>query len=396
MDALRFQAVQQYVDFSPECETRLRRFLDVARSDLSQVVDDFYTAISRDPAASVVITGGPTQVERLKSTLHQWLTSLLEGPHDAAYVDSRNRIGRVHVRINLSQEYMLTAVDRVRLRLVRIAHARLPPSEALPTADAIHRALDLDLVLMLDTYRADWNSRIDASARLAAVGQIAASIGHELRNPLGVVESSLFLINQRISKLGLNDGAIEKHLGRIQEQVGMCSETITSLLELVRDAPLLRTQFALASVLEHCLRRAPAPANVTVCVNVPDGLLVYADQEQLASVVSNLLRNAFEAIADSTNKQVTLTATVVGGGIELLVEDSGAGVLDAHRSHIFDVLFTTRPKGTGLGLALCKKIVERHGGEISLLTTKGEGATFRVWLPTLTESSTSGSGPAAH
>jgi signal transduction histidine kinase len=247
----------------------------------------------------------------------------------------------------------------------------------------LHRALDLELALMLDTYRLDSAARVDASARLAAVGQITASIGHELRNPLGVVESSLYLLRQRLGKMEIRDSVVEKHAVRMQEQLRACSNTIASLLDMVREVPLSRSRFGLASLLRECLERTPAPDGVTVQVDVEDSLLVDADREQLAAVISNLLRNAFEAVAGVDVKWARLEARGVAGGVQLELEDSGAGVDAAHRAHIFDVLFTTRARGTGLGLALCKKIVERHGGELQLLPSSGKGARFRVWLPTL-------------
>jgi len=348
------------------------------------VVDDFYAAISRDPGASAAITGGTAQVERLKSTLHHWLVTLLEGPHDEAYVASRNRIGQVHVRINLSQEYMLTAMNRLRVGLVRIAVKSVPPSELQATCEALHRALDLELALMLDTYRVDSAARIDASARLAAVGQIAASIAHELRNPLGVVESSLYLLGQRLNKLALSDAVLNKHTMRMQDQLRLCSNTITSLLDMVRDVPLSRSRFALSELLTECLARTPAPPGADVQVDVDIALSVVADREQLAAALTNLLRNAFEAVAATDEKWIRLHAREAAGGVEIFVEDTGVGIEEVHRSRVFDVLFTTRPKGTGLGLALCKKIVERHGGEIALLPNLGRGARFRLWLPAAT------------
>jgi two-component system, NtrC family, sensor histidine kinase HydH len=381
MDAPRFQIIQQYVEFTPDCALRLQRFLALARPELPLVVEDFYLAISRDPGASRAITGGQAQVERLTATLNQWLVSLLQGPHDETYVASRNRIGQVHVRINLSQEYMLTAMNRLRIGLLRIAGACVPPAELQPTSEAIHRALDLELALMLDTYRVDSAARIDATARLAAVGQVAASIGHELRNPLGVVESSLYLLTQRLNKLALQDPVLDKHTARMQEQLRSCSATITSLLEMVRDVPLSRTRFELEELLVECLQRTPPAAGVDVQFALPTKLLVYADRDQINAVLSNLLRNAFEAISTTPEKVVRLHASEAAGGVELIVEDSGIGVDAAHRSSIFEVLFTTRAKGTGLGLALCKKIIERHGGEISLLPSQQRGARFRLWLP---------------
>jgi signal transduction histidine kinase len=380
MDYVRFQAIQRYVDFGPECLKRLRKFAGVAGTDLQLVVDDFYDAIRRDPDAEAVLTGGAAQVQRLKTTLHEWLTALLEGPRDEAYVASRSRIGRIHVRINLSQEYMLTAVNRVRVGLRHIATARLASDEVPGTIDAIDRALDVDLALMLDTYREDSLTRVDASARLAAVGQVAASIGHELRNPLGVAGSSLYLIRQRLDKLGQADVVLDRHVGRVEAQLRVCSETITSMLEMARDAPLLRSQFPLVAAIEECLHTLRTD-DVVVHIDVEGAMQVFADREQLISVIGNLLRNALDAVEFATTKRVTVTAADVKGGVEFIIEDSGAGVEETNRPRIFDALFTTRPRGTGLGLALCKNIVDRHGGEIGLLPTGNAGARFRVWLP---------------
>lgn len=382
MDAERFRAIQGYVEFDAHSAQLLRQFLDVARPHLPALVEDFYWALSRDSFANAVITGGQAQVERLKATLNVWLVSLLSGPHDETYVVSRNRIGRVHVRINLAQEYMLTAVNRIRLGLLNIVAAHLTGEVAHETTDAINRALDLDLALMLDTYREDSTTRVDANARLATIGQIAASIGHELRNPLGVAETSVYLLTQRLKKLGLADPTLDKHATRIQEQLKVCSDTITTLLDMVRDAPFVRSQFLLAPLVEEVWQATPHGDDVGFGLEVASELTVFADRDQIGQVISNLLRNAVEAVSSCPIRQVTVTARPTVDGSEIFVQDSGPGVAENHRDRIFDVLFTTRATGTGLGLALCKKIIDRHGGEIRLEPPGDSGAKFRLWLPT--------------
>jgi two-component system, NtrC family, sensor histidine kinase HydH len=381
MDAARFRSIQEYVDFDAASAQHLKSFLEVARPYLAGVVEDFYWALSRDTIAVSAITGGNAQVERLKATLHVWLVSLLSGPYDETYVVSRNRIGRVHVRINLAQEYMLTAVNRVRFGLLNIVAQHLSGEEAHQTAHAINRALDLDLALMLDTYREDSASRVDASARLAAIGQVAASIGHELRNPLGVAESSIYLLGQRLKKLGLQDPTLDKHATRVQEQLKVCSDTITALLDMVREAPLLRSHFQLAPLVREVWQRTPHGGGVELSLDVPLDRGVFADREQIGQVLSNLFRNAVEAVGTAPVKRISVWANPTVDGTEIFVQDSGAGVGESYRDRIFDVLFTTRAKGTGLGLALCRKITERHGGEIRLEPADASGARFRLWLP---------------
>lgn len=379
MDALRFQVICDYVEFDAETSTTLVGLLPSVQPHLPALVDDFYDAINRDPVARQVITGGEDQVERLKHTLLAWLQSLFSGPHDEQYLESRRKIGRAHVRINLPQEYMLTAVNRIREGLVRVVFRSIAEHDTVTAVSAINKALDLELALMLDTYREDWLSRTDAAARLAAIGQIAASIGHELRNPLGVMESSIYLITQRLRNTGIEDDVLDKHLTRIHYQIGQSASIVSTLLDMVRDAPLERTRFILKDFIEGCTSHVYHPPELMFSIEVDPSLVVYADHEQLTRVMHNLLRNAVEAIGGPGIIQIGARSS--RGGVELWLEDTGPGIPEANRARIFDPLFTTRSKGTGLGLPLCRRILDRHGGALTLDSTSAKGSRFKLWLP---------------
>jgi signal transduction histidine kinase len=387
MDFSQLRMLMAYVGFGDDAAAILRAVHPHAEPVLGPIVGDFYAAIERHAEARAVFSGGETQVERLKATLVQWLHSVLLGPYDEAYLHTHSRIGRVHVRINLPQEFMFSAMDRIRNGLLTVIDDVSDPElNQLEAVRAVNQILDIELAIMLDTYREDWMRRVQANERLATIGQLAASIGHELRNPLGVMQTSLFLVLSRMAKLGVSDPSIEKHLGRIGAQVGACAGTISSLLEMARDAPLRARNVLLGPLVEQCISDLTPPSDITFEI-VDAGVFVYADPQQLQRVLSNLLDNAVRALKG--RGRVRVSAREAPDGTEFFVEDDGPGVEPSVRDKIFDVLFTTRSSGTGLGLALCRKIIDKHRGELSLVEREAAGACFRIWLPRVEPDETS-------
>ena len=115
-----FENIKLYVGFTDASSAALRELHPVAEPFFAPIVDDFYAAIDAHPGARRAITGGTVQIERLKQTLIRWMDKMLLGPHDEAYYELRARIGRMHVRIELPQAYMFTAMDRIRVRLLDV------------------------------------------------------------------------------------------------------------------------------------------------------------------------------------------------------------------------------------------------------------------------------------
>jgi len=380
MDAAEFERTKQYVGFDQRSIAALAAFHPVAAPELSRIVDDFYATIEANPETARVITGGAAQIARLKQTLIGWLDGVLCGPHDQRFLETHSRIGTVHVRIGLPQRYMFTAMNRIRVQLCEVAQRSLSGDRARldETRTAIDQILDLELAIMLDSYRLSLAERIRTAERLATIGQLAASVGHELRNPLGIIESSLFLLRQRLDKLEIADPQLEKHHDKILRQVKLCGQTITNLLDLARDKAPNRRRALLAPQIEAAVENAALPPTLRVELAVPDTLSIDADPEDFGHVVMNLLSNA--AHAQKGHGTVAIRAERDNGGTALYVHDQGPGVARDIRHRIFDALFTTKARGTGLGLALCQRIVSAHGGELSLLEAD-QGALFRVWIP---------------
>jgi two-component system, NtrC family, sensor histidine kinase HydH len=379
-DAAAFESIKQYVEFDERTAELLAEFHPIAAPHFVPIVADFYATIEAHPQARSVITGGKEQIERLKGSLVAWLESVLLGPHDAAYLESHARIGRIHVRIALPQEFMFTAMNRIRSRLIEIVHRDVPGEieHRIAVARAVNQILDLELAIMLDTYRENYVEKARAAERLATIGQLAASVGHELRNPLGIIDSSLYLIRQRMTRQGIDDAQLVKHWDKITAQVKHCSKTINSLLDLARDRPPSRRPELLKPLIERALEVSALPPGVDVELAIADDLKLYADPDDLVHVISNLLVNGAQAQGETG--RIEVTAAPFKGGVEIRVRDHGPGVPAEIRERIFDALFTTKARGTGLGLALCRRIIYGHGGELRLEPTD-RGACFRVWLP---------------
>lgn len=373
-----FEELQRYVLFDQEDERALRAFHPLARPHFARIAEVFYARILEHEQARTVLTGGESQVGHLKVTLQAWMEKLLTGPWDEAYWQQRYRIGRVHVRIGMPQHYMFGAMNVVRTEFVRLVIEMLKdrPAELERTRSALSKILDMELAVMLNSYRDDLLAQAARAERLSTFGQLVGSIGHDLRNPLGVIETSLFILRGRI---GADDRA-KKHVERIGEQLGIANGIITNLLDMIRNRPLARERVSLAAVVAGAAESVKHPPNVAIAL---DGLAelpeVDGDPVQLRQVFVNLIENAVHAASPAG--EVHVRALRAEGALEVAVEDTGPGVDAATRKRLFEPLITTKDKGIGLGLALVKKIAERHGGTIAYADRDGGGARFVLRLP---------------
>jgi len=372
-----FHELQDYVGFGPADQVILRALHPGLAPDFPQVSEVFYARILEYPPAREVLERGESSVGRLKHSLVAWMDGLFQGPWDDAYFERRARIGRVHVRIGLPQHYMFGAMNVLRRELsARISRLLGSASPEYHVAqNALSRMLDLELAIMLQTYREDLEAQKARTERMATFGQVVASIGHELRNPLGVAESSVFLLEKRV---GTDPGA-QKHLQRIGEQIAIASGIINALLDLVRDRPMDPQALTLSDVVARAVDLVPRPRGIKLEVRTLDGLRVLGDAAQLRQVFVNLLQNAVEACGETG--AVTVEGRVVDGAVEISVEDTGHGLDPSVRSRLFEPLTTTKPRGVGLGLALVKRIADRHRGTVAHVAPPTGGARFVLTLP---------------
>lgn len=373
MNETLFAELKRYVGWSVADEAALRALHRLVAPEFSRISIVFYDRILQHEAARKALTEGESMVGRLRHELHAWLDKLLTGPWDEDYYELRARIGRKHVSISLPQHYMLTAMNVLRQELTAVVDRGYLGSRAeLHDARlAIGKVLDLELAIMLHTYREDLLAAQARTERLATFGQLVGSIGHELRNPLGVMESSLYILRGRAP----DDARVTKHIDRIGEQVGIANVIISDLLDMIRDKPLTTETIEVREVLTAAAGQLGMTPGLEPLVALPP---IQGDKSKLRQVFVNLLDNAREAAGPGGD--VFIDGAVEGGLVAVGIEDTGPGVDDATRRRLFEPLVTTKAKGIGLGLALVKRIVEQHGGSVAY-QPRARGARFVVRLP---------------
>ncbi len=177
-----FEELKRYVRFGDADERALRSLHEAAAPRFEAIARVFYDRILSHEEARKALVGGESQVGQLKVTLKAWMDTLLRGPWDEAYWERRYAIGRVHVRIGLPQHYMFGAMNVIRVELARIAWERFHDDpDALEVArTALGKVIDVELAIMLHTYRDDLLAQQARVERLSTFGQLVGSIGHDL------------------------------------------------------------------------------------------------------------------------------------------------------------------------------------------------------------------------
>ena len=236
------------------------------------------------------------------------------------------------------------------------------------------------------------------SERLAAIGQLSASIAHEVRNPLAAISGSIQVLEKRTPALA-NDPEAGRLMEIVLRETDRLNALITDFLQYARPAPRRVSEIALGDAVDGILRmfESVRPASVSVASRVEPGLALRADPEQLRQVLWNLVLNAAQAMEKGGRLEIRATRAdgppqealpgrrneeqAQQDWVEIAVVDEGIGIPMDALDRIFDPFFTTKRGGSGLGLATVHRIVEQHGGSIRVESTSGIGTTVRVRLP---------------
>ena len=226
--------------------------------------------------------------------------------------------------------------------------------------------------------------------RLEQMGQLTATIAHELRNPLGAVRTSAFVMEKRLKNSGLD---LDAQFNRIKNGVTRCDNIIAQLLDFSRgkqlDCKLLNLDDWLSKIVEE--EAARLPANISIqCLLGLGGLHVSFDPGRLQRAILNLISNASEAMvgldgsgakSDMPEATITLMTRVDGGFVNLKVSDNGPGMSPEIINKIREPLFTTKSFGTGLGVPVIEQVAAQHGGSLLIESNLGVGSTFTLCLP---------------
>jgi signal transduction histidine kinase len=221
--------------------------------------------------------------------------------------------------------------------------------------------------------------------RLASLGHIAATVSHELRNPLGVVRASIYAIQERTLNKNLG---LERTLERMERSIDRCVGIISDLLDFARMKELSREATVVDAWLGEFLAEQELPSGITLRPQLASGARISFDRERMERAVANLIANAAQALTDpqwdkpeSKPLEITVTTRISGPFVEIAVADTGPGIGNDVLPKIFDPLFTTKNFGVGLGLPLVRQILQQHRGSVAFEAGTAGGAAFVLRLP---------------
>lgn len=226
----------------------------------------------------------------------------------------------------------------------------------------------------------DAQDKIIRSEKLAAVGQLASSVAHELRNPIGAIKNSLFYIKRKLKNNYSEESEnIIQLINIVEKETERSNKIISDLLGFTQTSKPSVVPSKIKPVIDEALSRITAPSSVQTYVNVPLDLPeVLMDSVQIGQVFLNLIQNSYQAMPDEG--YLSITAERCGEFVEIKFADTGPGIPQNFINKVFDPLFTTKTNGIGLGLAFSYEVIQRHNGEIEVGSEQGKGAVFIIRL----------------
>jgi signal transduction histidine kinase len=218
--------------------------------------------------------------------------------------------------------------------------------------------------------------------KLAVLGQMAGSVGHELRNPLGVINTTVYYL--KMVQPDVNEKIKEKH-AIIEEEVHKADKIIGDLLGFARVITAEPEQVPVEKLVRQTLEHFPIPNGIKVLLDLPKNLPeVFADPRQVEQVLGNLVTNGCQAMDNSG--QLSVSSDQMSENtkqwVRISVTDTGTGISPENMKKLFEPLFTTKTQGIGLGLAVSRKLAEANGGRIEVESEPGKGSIFTLYLPT--------------
>jgi len=216
--------------------------------------------------------------------------------------------------------------------------------------------------------------------RLAVLGQLTATVSHELRNPLGTIRTSMYSIDERVRGRGLG---VERALDRAERNIQRCDAIIEELLDYTRATRLRRVMTGLDEWLTGVLAEQSFPEGIGLTLNLRSAARVAIDHDRLQRCLNNVVGNACQAMAESEppGGELVVGSAADGHRVVVTVCDNGPGMPAETLRRVFEPLFSTRSFGVGLGLPIVKQIMEQHGGGVEIESQEGEGTAVRLWLP---------------
>ena len=223
----------------------------------------------------------------------------------------------------------------------------------------------------------DVNERLVKSERLAAIGELAGMVGHDLRNPLAGIKNAAYYLKKKGTTI--SEAQSKEMLEIIEKAIDHSDKIINDLLDYSREMHLELTESAPRTLLEEAVRMIQVPDRIHILNYAHEETKVKVDADKMMRVFINLIKNAIDAMPEKGTLEISSCQTK--DCMEIAFADTGTGIPEETLRKIFSPLFTTKAQGMGFGLAICKRIIEAHGGTITVETAVNKGTTFTITLP---------------
>jgi len=380
---LYYRDLEEFVGWSKDDARRVAGLGPEMEPHVGEFIDELQQGIDRCPDAEPGRVRDAAAFERLGTALREWLAHLCIERVDRGHVDRCRRVGARFADVGLGPGPIHFALSRLAIAVHRAA-AGAGRDAAADTAPlgSLDKRLDLELALVWNAYESERARRFQQAERLATIGQLAGGVAHELRQPLNILRTSAYYL------LRATEPSPEKtaeHLERIERQVASADRVIQAMSAFARLPVPDVEPVSIACSLDEALEANPMPSGIDVSIDCPENLdPVPADFGQLQIVLGNLFRNASDAMPDGGRLSISVRED--GEHVEIAVADTGQGIEASDLDRIIEPFYTTKARGMGLGLAITRSILEKHGGRIRVQSEPGRGATFTVTLPRVASS----------
>ena len=371
-----------------ELERRYRDLVDV--TDVLVVAlggADEVTLINRK-AASLAGTTGDQALGR--SFLDAWIPAEDHAAVRAALATTRGQIRAAEVETG----FVDTRSARSSASALERSLDEVGSIQTSPRAKRIRWHLsrsresgDLVYLIGIDvTERRALEKRAADAEALSAMGELAMNLAHEIRNPLNAAVLQLHLLTRNLDRIEADEatrGALKDRTRIVGDEIGRLNRLLTEFLELARPRGIGREPVHLPRLADEVLDLEEESANgrgVTIVRDLPDdGCVAIGDREKLKQVTINLVVNALEAMKQGGT--LTVRVRPEQDRVLMMIEDTGPGIASELLPNVFDPFFTTKEAGTGLGLSIVRKIVDQHGGDVTIESERGKGAKVIVSIP---------------
>jgi signal transduction histidine kinase len=215
--------------------------------------------------------------------------------------------------------------------------------------------------------------------RLATIGQMSSVVGHEIRNPLAIVNNSIYFIKTKLRNIGTSEPKIDKHISIIESEIKQANGIIDEILGFARTKEFVIESHDLNQYLQDILSSYPFASNIKIVREFSDvDIPVSIDADEMRQVIRNLIGNAVEVMEDGGTLSIGTSCDEEYA--KIAISDTGPGMSKEMVDKIFTPFFTTKARGTGLGLAVVKKVIDKHKGKVNVKSKPGKGTTFEIYL----------------